>query len=103
VEPKLEDRKKILDLKDKIISQINRLSDKNFETKVVGSVAKGTYLEGADIDVFLVFKEGTDLKNEGLKIAKKILPEGKELYAQHPYLRGEIEGIGIDLVPCFSI
>ena len=103
VEPKLEDRKKILDLKDRIISQINRLSDKNFETKVVGSVAKGTYLEGADIDVFLAFKEGTDLKNEGLKIAKKILPEGKELYAQHPYLRGEIEGIGIDLVPCFSI
>ena len=25
------------------------------------------------------------------------------MYAHHPYLRGEIEGIGIDLVPCYKI
>ena len=43
------------------------------------------------------------MKKEGLSIARKILPDGKELYAQHPYLRGEIEGGGIDLVPCFAI
>ena len=70
---------------------------------MVGSIAKGTYLEGTDIDIFLVFQKGTNLKEEGLAIARKILPEGKELYAQHPYLRGEIKGVGIDLVPCFAI
>ena len=103
VEPKLEEKERLLNLKDKIMSQINSLNDTSFETKIVGSVAKGTYLEGTDIDIFLAFKEATDLKKEGLSIARKILPDGKELYAQHPYLRGEREGIGIDLVPCFAI
>ena len=103
VEPKLEERKKVINLKDKILNEINGLEISNIEPKVVGSIAKGTFLEGTDIDIFLVFQKGTDLKKEGLRIARKILPDGKELYAQHPYLRGEREGIGIDLVPCFAI
>ena len=103
VEPKLEEKEKLLNLKDKILNEINDLGLTNVEPKVVGSIAKGTFLEGTDIDIFLVFQKGTDLKKEGLNVARKILPNGKELYAQHPYLRGEIEGIGIDLVPCFAI
>ena len=103
VEPKLEEREKLLNLKDKILNQINNLGITNIEPKVVGSIAKGTFLEGTDIDIFLVFQKGTNLKKEGLNIARKILPNGKELYAQHPYLRGEIEDVGIDLVPCFAI
>ncbi len=77
--------------------------DSNFNPLIVGSVAKGTFLKGADIDLFLKFKSGTDLKKEGLKAARKILPDGKELYAQHPYLRGEIDGVGLDVVPCYAI
>jgi len=103
VEPKLEEKEKLLNLKDKFLNEINNLGLSNIEPKVVGSIAKGTFLEGTDIDIFLVFQKGTNLKKEGLSIAKKILPNGKELYAQHPYLRGEIEGVGIDLVPCFAI
>jgi len=103
VEPKLEEKEKLLNLKDKILNEINDLGLTNVEPKVVGSIAKGTFLEGTDIDIFLVFQKGTDLKKEGLNVARKILPNGKELYAQHPYLRGEIEGIGTDLVPCFAI
>ena len=103
VEPKLEEKEKLLNLKDKILNEINNLGITNIEPKVVGSIAKGTFLEGTDIDIFLVFQKGTNLKKEGLNIARKILPNGKELYAQHPYLRGEIEGVGIDLVPCFAI
>ena len=103
VEPKLEEKEKLLNLKDKILNEINNLGLSNIEPKVVGSIAKGTFLEGTDIDIFLIFQKGTNLKKEGLIIAKKILPNGKELYAQHPYLRGEIEGVGIDLVPCFAI
>ena len=103
VEPKLEEKEKLLNLKDSILNEIKELGIKDVEPKVVGSIAKGTYLEGTDIDIFLVFQKGTNLKEEGLAIARKILPEGKELYAQHPYLRGEIRGVGIDLVPCFAI
>ena len=103
VEPKLEEKEKLLNLKDSILNEIKKLGIKDVEPKVVGSIAKGTYLEGTDIDIFLVFQKGTNLKEEGLAMARKILPEGKELYAQHPYLRGEIKGVGIDLVPCFAI
>ena len=83
-------------LKDKVIEQ-------GLKPLIVGSIAKGTNLKGADIDLFIKFDETINLKEEGLKAARKILPDGKELYAQHPYLRGEIEGIGIDIVPCYSI
>ena len=92
---------------DKISKISKKLLDKANDSKVkpliVGSVAKGTNLKDADIDLFIKFDSETNLKKEGLKIARKLLPEGKELYAQHPYLRGEIEGIGVDVVPCYSI
>ena len=81
----------------------NKVTETNVETIVVGSIAKGTNLRGADIDLFVKFESETDLKKEGLDLARKILPNGKELYAQHPYLRGEIDGIGIDVVPCYAI
>ena len=81
----------------------NKVIETNVETIVVGSIAKGTNLRGADIDLFIKFESKTDLKKEGLDLARKILPNGKELYAQHPYLRGEIDGIGIDVVPCYTI
>lgn len=103
VEPKLDEKEKLLNLKDSILNEIKELGINTVEPKVVGSIAKGTYLEGTDIDIFLIFQKGTNLKEEGLAIARKILPDGKELYAQHPYLRGEIKGVGIDLVPCFAI
>ena len=81
----------------------NEITKQNLDSLIVGSIAKGTNLKGADIDLFIRFDEDTDLKSEGLKVAQEILTDGKELYAQHPYLRGEIEGIGIDLVPCYAI
>ncbi len=81
----------------------DKVTELGLKPLIVGSIAKGTNLKGADIDLFIKFDETINLKEEGLKVARKILPDGKELYAQHPYLRGEIEGIGIDLVPCYTI
>ena len=87
-----------------IISDLtNKARETEIEPILVGSIAKSTNLKGADIDLFIKFEGETDLKKEGLDIARRILPNGKELYAQHPYLRGEIDGIGIDIVPCYSI
>ena len=34
VEPKLEEKERLFDLKDKIMSQINSLNDTSFETKI---------------------------------------------------------------------
>ena len=103
IKPNEGESKEIVDLARELRDKANSLSDKKFDSMIVGSVAKGTFLKGADIDIFLKFSTTADLKKEGLSIAKKILPNGRELYAQHPYLRGEIKGIGIDVVPCYSI
>ena len=89
---------------DKIYSILkDKVTKQGLKPLIVGSIAKGTNLKGADIDLFIKFDETINLKDEGLKVARKILPDGKELYAQHPYLRGEIEGMGIDVVPCYTI
>ena len=103
IRPDENESKKIDTLAQNLIEKVNAIEGLSFEPLIVGSVAKGTNLKGADIDLFIKFNTETDLKENGLKIARKILPDGKELYAQHPYLRGEIKGVGVDVVPCYSI
>ncbi len=100
IKPDKTEIKKISLITRNLIGKVNEFGA---EALIVGSVAKGTNLKGADIDLFLKFSTDINLKETGLKLARNILPDGKELYAQHPYLRGEIDGIGIDIVPCYSI
>ena len=88
---------------DSLLARARKAAPDGVEPLLVGSVAKGTWLPGADIDLFLRFPEGADLKAEGLALARAVLPDGEELYAQHPYLRGSVEGHSVDAVPCFAI
>ena len=88
---------------DSLLVRAREVAPEGVEPLLVGSIAKGTWLSGADIDLFLCFPEGADLTKEGLAMARAILPEGEELYAQHPYLRGSVEGRSVDAVPCFRI
>ena len=102
VKPDKKEEDRIAELAQDLLNEA-QMNSSNSNALIVGSVAKGTFLKDADIDLFLKFKEGTDLKKKGLVEARKILPEGRELYAQHPYLRGEKNGIGLDVVPCYEI
>jgi len=75
------------------------------EPMLVGSVAKGTHLRDPDIDLFMLFPESTpldELKSKGLEIGRAVI-DGKEHYAQHPYVRGTFKGFQVDLVPCFRV
>ena len=103
VQPNEKEATQITGLAQKLLDKASSNKEISFSPLIVGSVAKGTFLKGADIDLFLRFEPGTDLKKKGLDAARKILPDGRELYAQHPYLRGEIDGISIDIVPCYAI
>ncbi len=78
------------------------------EAKIFGSTARNTWLSGEkDIDLFLIFPENTpreELEKKGLKIGKKISEgEGREQYAEHPYVNTKIDGFDIDIVPCYEI
>ena len=73
----------------------------------VGSTARGTWIAGdRDIDLFVRFP--ADLSRErleeyGLAVGHAVLPEGREEYAEHPYVVGEYEGFDVDCVPCYRL
>jgi tRNA nucleotidyltransferase (CCA-adding enzyme) len=70
-----------------------------------GSVAKGTHLTGADVDLFVAFPP--DLPREQLEIRGlalgELLERGVHMYAEHPYTRGFYRGIQVEIVPCYRI
>ena len=73
----------------------------------VGSTARDTWLAGErDIDLFVRFPpdlDREDLERYGLEVGHAVLPDGEEVYAEHPYVLGECEGFKVDLVPCYDI
>ena len=111
VTPSERIRRKIHKISDRLIRKI-REEAVNLGVKIkpllVGSVAKDTWIATKpDIDIFMAFPK-TYSKKEigeiGLRIARKVTGgKGEELYAEHPYLRAEIEGFQVDFVPCFEI
>ncbi|ESP89305.1 CCA tRNA nucleotidyltransferase [Candidatus Halobonum tyrrellensis] len=73
----------------------------------VGSTARGTWLAGdRDIDLFVRFPTALaddELAEYGLRVGHAVLPEGREEYAEHPYVTGAFEGFDVDLVPCYDV
>lgn len=73
---------------------------------LVGSVAKGTNLASGDLDIFVVFKREythQELEKLGLRIGHEVIPDGREKYAEHPYVSGFMGERKIDIVPCFEL
>jgi tRNA nucleotidyltransferase (CCA-adding enzyme) len=73
----------------------------------VGSTARGTWISGdRDIDLFVRFPADVGrekLESYGLAVGHAVLPEGREEYAEHPYVTGEYDGFDVDLVPCYRL
>ncbi|OLZ42031.1 tRNA CCA-pyrophosphorylase [Natrinema saccharevitans] len=73
----------------------------------VGSTARNTWIAGdRDIDIFVRFPSELDretLEEYGLAVGHETLPSGHEEYAEHPYVKGEVEGFDVDVVPCFRL
>ncbi|WP_267161873.1 CCA tRNA nucleotidyltransferase [Halovenus salina] len=77
------------------------------EVMQVGSTARGTWLAGErDIDLFVCFPPSLDtdeLERYGLDVGHSVLPDGREEFAEHPYVVGELDGFDVDLVPCYAV
>lgn len=73
----------------------------------VGSTARETWRAGQqDIDLFVQFPTTLDrsqLTEYGLTVGHQTLPDGREEYAEHPYVKGEYEGFDVDVVPCYNV
>ncbi len=109
VVPTSSERKK-LDEAIKELQILSRQATSNLPFKThmlhLGSTSRDTWLRGdVDIDIFIQFPRSTskqDLEKYGLEIGHKILPNGHEEYADHPYVKGTFNGFKIDIVPCYA-
>ncbi len=109
IKPTPEEEERILSVARELVERSCAIISElalNAEPIIVGSVAKGTFLRDPDIDIFIMFPPETpreDLEKLGLEIGKTLLPNGRENYAEHPYIKGEHRGFEVDVVPCYRV
>jgi len=77
------------------------------EVQLAGSTARDTWLAGdRDIDIFVAFSPDIardELESYGLTVGHAVLPDGREEFAEHPYVVGEHDGFAVDIVPCYAV
>jgi tRNA nucleotidyltransferase (CCA-adding enzyme) len=107
--PTEEDQTQIMDFAEETINQLNKiLKNKGIDAvaELHGSVAHGTWIRGQqDLDIFIVIDHFES--REQLMQVLEAVKNGTdwvliEAYAEHPYLKTEINGYNIDIVPCFK-
>jgi tRNA nucleotidyltransferase (CCA-adding enzyme) len=112
VQPTEEEQRRLRRLSAKLQSATAKAAARYKETRSVvvgGSYAKGTWLPGeADLDIFVKFSTDTDerrFEEVGLKIGEQATagyPRGKK-FAQHPYTEATVEGVKVNIVPCYDV
>ncbi len=95
-----------------LLAKVGRAAEKFPEARGVlvgGSYAKGTWLPGhVDLDIFVKIDPSTsdmDFEKIGLEIggiATRGYPRGKK-FAQHPYTEATVDGVRVNIVPCFAV
>lgn len=109
--PKLKEKEKMEKIAASLERKVSLICEQNRIEAIIrleGSVAKNTWLSGdPDIDIFIrlpttVSRE--DLDKIGLKIARKATEGLKQIerFAEHPYLEAFIDGIRLNIVPCYN-
>lgn len=110
IKPSTKERKQLMNFTEELIHDINVvLSRSGFDVvaELHGSIVHDTWISGQqDIDVFLVIEEYSG--KEQLKQVLDILREKLDwtftmAYAEHPYLKTEINGYKLDIVPCYRV
>ncbi len=105
--PSKEEMRQEKEIADKIINKINSTKGKHLEAILAGSLSRNTHLKNdKDIDIFILFDkkmERKEFEKEGLKIAKKISKKWEIDYGEHPYIKTEIQGHKIELIPAYKI
>lgn len=112
VTPRPWERRKIEGIMDKVLEKIREAVDAcNIEAEVTleGSIAKDTWLSGeADVDIFVQVHPPRDkrsLEVECLPAIRKGLKGYPivERYAEHPYIETYVDGVRVNVVPCFKV
>lgn len=110
ITPKRTEKKETLQFSSKISKNLNeKLLSSGIVAKVQiqGSIAKDTWLAGEkDIDIFILLskKNTREIFTKVLDIVKSFVGTNwTEAYAEHPYVKAQIDNYKIDFIPCFKI
>ncbi len=111
ITPSPKEKERALSLAGRMVARVSEEAEKlgvNVKPLLAGSIAKDTWIRGdQDIDIFMVFPRTYSFKEIGelgLKIARRVSGgRGEEDYAEHPYLKVEVEGYTVEFVPCFEV
>lgn len=109
ITPSKKEIKSEEDIVREIRQKLSKIKGKHSHIEWCGSSARGTHLCGdRDLDLFIMFDKKLseeELEKEGLSTAKKLFKGSKweKAYSQHPYIRGEIKGFEIELVPSYIV
>lgn len=109
IRPRPEEIRHVWEVAERILTRVR--ADGRAEGMVVGSVARGTWIHGdRDLDIFLLFDPTLpreELEERGLSLAREIAAAEaesfREKYAEHPYINAHIDGLDVDLVPCYRV
>lgn len=104
--PDEAERKKILEIAGMVM---DRIEHEGYESVVVGSTARNTFIKGdRDIDIFVFFPQDTtrkEFEKKGVELGKMVLAGYSPTvhYAEHPYVRGLVDGFKVEVVPCYKV
>jgi len=106
--PSKLNQKKLEKISREIENEIMNFKDNRIlEVIVGGSFAKGTWLEN-DIDFFVMIESTVERKefeeigeSVGFYALRKYKPYLR--YSEHPYVEGIVDGIRINIVPCYKV
>jgi len=103
-------QKKLAKIANDIKNEILSFKDKRIlKVTLGGSFAKGTWLDNdTDIDFFVMIEQGVERKEFeelGKKIGFHALKKYKPYlrYSEHPYVEGKVEGVRVNIVPCYKV
>ena len=108
--PSKLNQKKLEKISREIGNEIMNFKDNRIlEVIVGGSFAKGTWLENdTDIDFFVMIESTVERKefeeigeSVGFYALRKYKPYLR--YSEHPYVEGIVDGIRINIVPCYKV
>jgi len=108
--PSKSGQKKLAKISNDIKNEILNFKDKRIlKVTLGGSFAKGTWLDNdTDIDFFVMIEQTVDRKEFeelGKKVGYHALKKYKPYlrYSEHPYVEGKVDGIRVNIVPCYKV
>lgn len=109
ITPSRQELEKEMRKAEEIRQKILHMKGKHLEVVLAGSLARNTHLKGdRDIDLFVMFHKNLgrkEFQEEGLRIGKRVFAGHKweKAFTEHPYIRGEIDGYEVEIVPTYKV